>query len=187
MMIRAVAIAAVVPLVLVAACRRDPAPTSQSTTIEPPGNPVTQPSREDVEFATQAAKGNLFEVKIGETAKRQAASPEVKAFGTHLVDDHGAANLELKKIADKKGIQLPTSLDEEHAQKVHELGKLSGAKFDEEFSDGMVDDHEEDIRAFEKATENVRDPELRAFAAEKLPTLRHHLDTAKSLKAKTSH
>lgn len=183
MNLRALAIAASLPIFVLAACRRDSVTTSQSG---PPGNPVTQPSREDVEFATRAAKGNMFEVKMGETAKQQASSSEVKTFAAHLVDDHAAANLELKKLADRKGITLPTALDEDHAQKVHELGKLHGPRFDEEFSEGMVDDHEEDIRAFEKATENVRDPELRAFAVDGLPTLRHHLDTAKALRAKTS-
>jgi putative membrane protein len=46
----------------------------------------------------------------------------------------------------------------------------------------MVEDHEEDIRKFEDAAKNGRDPDIRAFAAKTLPVLRKHLDAAKKIK-----
>ncbi|MDF2455219.1 MAG: outer membrane protein-like protein [Cytophagaceae bacterium] len=51
-----------------------------------------------------------------------------------------------------------------------------------EFIDLMVSDHKDDIDLFEKESEKGNDPELKAFAASKLPTLKHHLQMAEDAK-----
>jgi putative membrane protein len=48
--------------------------------------------------------------------------------------------------------------------------------------DMMVDDHKEDIDMFEKAANNLKDADLKAFAARTLPTLRAHLDSAQTIR-----
>ena len=50
----------------------------------------------------------------------------------------------------------------------------------------MVDDHNKDIKKFEKEA-NSSNQQIATFAKETLPTLHKHLDTAQSLaKAKTA-
>ncbi len=46
----------------------------------------------------------------------------------------------------------------------------------------MVDDHEEDVENFEKASQNAKDAELKAFATKTLAVLKQHLEMAKSIK-----
>jgi putative membrane protein len=46
--------------------------------------------------------------------------------------------------------------------------------------EAMVKEHKYDIKAFEKASKNTQDP-AKSFAAETLPTLRKHLQTAEFL------
>ena len=57
--------------------------------------------------------------------------------------------------------------------------KLKGAEFDKEYAEMMVNDHEDDIKLFEKEAEKGNDGELKAWAASKLPILQHHLQMAK--------
>jgi putative membrane protein len=98
-----------------------------------------------------------------------------------MVEDHGKANEELKSIAANKNITLPTTLSNEHQEKIDKLSSLSGADFDEEYMEIMDKDHEKDVKMFEEASkDNDLDPEIKAFAAKTLPTLRMHAEMADS-------
>ena len=56
----------------------------------------------------KAAKGGMMEVTMGQVAEQKAQSDDVKSFGKRMVTDHSKANDELKSIASKKGVQLPS-------------------------------------------------------------------------------
>ena len=45
-----------------------------------------------------------------------------------------------------------------------------------------VDDHKDDIKAFERAADKAQDPEVKSFAAKTLPTLKTHLQFAQEVK-----
>ena len=45
----------------------------------------------------------------------------------------------------------------------------------------MVNGHEDVVKEFEKCSQNGTDPDVKTFAAQKLPTLRMHLDSAKAI------
>jgi putative membrane protein len=139
----------------------------------------------DWEFAVKAAAGGLMEVELGKLAQTKATDPQVKAFGESMVADHGKANEELKSLAQQKNISIPDSLSEEHKKKYDELAGKSGKDFDEAYIEHMVDDHEKDISAFKDESENGKDPELKSWAAAKLPILTHHLEMAKQAKEST--
>ena len=65
---------------------------------------------------------------------------------------------------------------------VEKLGKLQGDAFDREYVKTVgVKDHEKDIKAFEKASKDAKDPELKAWASKTLPTLKEHLAMARKL------
>jgi predicted outer membrane protein len=61
------------------------------------------------------------------------------------------------------------------------LAGENSADFDREFIEMMVDEHESNVKAFEKTADKADDPEVKAFAAKYVPALRQHLDQAKSL------
>jgi putative membrane protein len=134
----------------------------------------------DTEFAIKAADGGMLEVELGKLAQTKASSAEVKKFAQMMTDDHSKANDELKALASQKNISIPAALSDKHQEKVKDLSEKSGADFDKEYIDFMVEDHEEDIKAFEDEAENGNDAELKSWAAGKVTTLRHHLEMAKA-------
>lgn len=138
----------------------------------------TNKVEEDAEFAVEAADGSLMEVQLGTMALTKAASPEVKAFAQKIVDEHTKANDELKALAAKKNITLPTTMGDEHKRKYENLQEKSGEEFDKEYMDLMVKDHKEDIKEFEEQAEDGSDPEIKEWASSKLPALRNHLEEA---------
>jgi putative membrane protein len=157
------------------------APPALAQDTQQPQAQAEQPHVADVDrdFVTEAAQGGLTEVRLGELAEHQAKSTEVKDFGQRMVEDHGQANDKLKQIAEQKGIELPRDLSEDAQAIYEELQGKSGAEFDQAYMNEMVSDHEHDVAAFEDYVENAKDPELRSFAEETLPTLKEHLEQAK--------
>src|SRR5690349_5799966 len=84
----------------------------------------------DRTFVEKAASGGMAEVKMGKLAVDKGTSPTVKQFGQKMVDDHSKANDELKSIASKKNLTLPTEVDSKHQAAYDKLAKLSGSDFD---------------------------------------------------------
>lgn len=140
--------------------------------------PVTE---EGTKFAVEAASGGMMEVQLGELAQQKASSQRVKDFGAMMVRDHTKANDELKSLAGMKNITLPPAPGDEQMKHINDLTEKSGKEFDKDYMKMMVDDHEDDIDAFEKASKNAENPDIQAFATKTLPVLRTHLDSAKAI------
>ena len=131
-------------------------------------------------FMKEAASAGLMEVELGKVAAEKGSHQRVKEFGKRMQTDHSKANTQLKKIASSKGVDLPTEPSGEHKSTMDKLTKLSGAEFDREYMDAMVDDHKEDIEKFQTQADKGKDPELKKFASENLPILKKHLELAQS-------
>ena len=144
----------------------------------------TSPQERTQKFLMEASQGGMLEVQLGRLATERAASPAVKQFGQRMVDDHTRSSNELKELAAKKGIALPQELSSEQKSMVSDLSKLSGSEFDEEYIEGMVEDHEKDVEHFGEQAKTGTDNEVKAFAAKTLPTLEQHLRMAREIAEK---
>ena len=67
------------------------------------------------------------------------------------------------------------------AEQMQRLSTLKGAQFDAEFANFMAQGHDKAIKMLEQAQGNVQNSELRTFITSTLPTLRTHLQVARSL------
>lgn len=141
---------------------------------------------DDAEFVVEAASGGMMEVQLANLALQKASSPQVKEFARIMIEDHGKANNELKALAASKNITLPAALIDKHQKIVNGLQDKTGADFDEEYIDKMRADHKDDVDEFEEASKDATDPDIKAFAAKTLPTLRTHLQHAEQLDGKKS-
>ena len=84
------------------------------------------------------------------------------------------------EIARRKGISVDTAPTEDQRQAASKLSSATGADFDRTYTDEMVQDHQKAVRLFEDYSHTGNDPDLKAFAAKVLPTLRHHLEMAQA-------
>lgn len=141
-------------------------------------------SSADKEFMDKAAQGGMAEVQLGQMAASKAQGADVKAFGQKMVQDHSNANTELKSVAAKQSVALPTEVSAKQKEDMDKLSKLSGAAFDKEYVKMMVADHEKDVADFQKQSESGTDAELKSFAAKTLPTLKAHLEMIKGINGK---
>jgi putative membrane protein len=139
-------------------------------------------SRGDRKFIQDVAGSGMFEVQAAQLASAKATNPEVKSFASKLVDDHQQANNELVQIANAKKVELPAAPPKGKRHEVEKLGKASGANFDKQFMQQVgIKDHQADIKKFEKASKDVKDPQLKAWVEKTLPHLREHLAMAQKI------
>ena len=136
-------------------------------------------SADDQSFIDEAARAGMKEVHMGHLALEKGMSQAVKGFAQRLVNDHTKANQQLSALAKKKGAQMPADVAD--AVTSMPIAKKTGAEFDHDFAVEMIEGHQKVIDAFEKEAMSGRDPDLKKWAADTLPTLRGHLKEAQAL------
>jgi len=129
-------------------------------------------SVKDKTFMKKAAKGGMMEVAMGKLAEQNGQSEDVKSFGKRMVTDHGKANDELKSIASKKGVQLPSK---------EPTTKWSS---DKTYIDMKVKDHERNLVEFLEEAKTGHDPDMKNFAENTAKVLKKHLEMAKETQSK---
>jgi len=144
----------------------------------------------DRDFVEKELTGGNAEIELGRLAQEKASHADVKEFGAMMVRDHQAAAADLKPIAAKLNT-TPAEARENHdndlRDKMEDLQKLSGLDFDKKYISEMIDDHEKDVRDLENKAEHASNPNVKAWASKTLPTVRHHLERAKSIKETLDH
>lgn len=132
-------------------------------------------------FMTKAVEGGMAEIEAGKLAVSKAQNAEVKQFAQQMIAEHTRANNELKTLAGKKNVVLPTALDPMHQAMAAKLSGLSGAEFDKEYMRGQVEDHERSVALFQAQADSGTDAEAKAMAAKTLPNLKMHLEMARKI------
>lgn len=138
----------------------------------------------DMKFVMEAASGGLLEVELGNYVAQAGSSPDVKAFAQRMVTDHSKANKELMMLAENKQIKIPKEMNRKHMKTYQKLKGMQGADLDKAYMKQMVKDHKDDVKAFGNEAKKGKDPDIKAFAANTLPTLQEHLKLAQDIQTK---
>jgi putative membrane protein len=121
----------------------------------------------------------LMEVKQSELAQTKAVTPSVKTVAAQMVESHNKANNELKNLAAKKNISVPSSLTEKQQKKLDKLSKCDGKKFDKKYTKCMKKMHKKSKCKLKKEAKHGKDPELTAWANSQVPIIENHLTMLK--------
>jgi putative membrane protein len=100
-------------------------------------------SNGDKDFVKDIASASIAEVELGRMALDKAANPDVKKFAQMMVDDHTKANEELTNFASQSNIPVPSATDDKHNDLRDKLAQKTGADFDKDYMDAMVDGHKD--------------------------------------------
>lgn len=138
----------------------------------------TRASEKDAQFLVNAAEINMEEIKLGELAQQKSAMADTKTLGKMMVDDHTKALGELTALAKKKSVSLPAAATNKAEGAYKKLNDTKANKFDKEYADMMVTGHKDAISAFEKASTECTDADIKQWATTMLSGLRSHLDHA---------
>jgi putative membrane protein len=166
-----------------------PATTTPGRSPNSPAGGETSPnslSSRDRTFVMQAGQLSMMEVELGRLAVKRGSSPGVKQYGQEMVEDHTRANQELMQLAMQKKVELPTEMSTQNTALIDRLSGLSGKSFDTAYKQAMIDSHNQAIALFQAQSQQGQDPQLKAWATQKLPNLQAHLEMVNQMLADTS-
>ncbi len=132
-------------------------------------------------FAAAAAGAGLCEVASARLASERGACDEVKKFAQQMIGDHTRANQELMILALAKRMALPNTVPIAGQAEEAALAGLSGEHFDRCYIRQQMAAHILAVGLFEAEAERGMDPDLKAWAARTLPTLKHHMHEVKAM------
>ena len=135
----------------------------------------------DAAALKQLAQANLNEIEAGKLAASKAQNPQVKQFGQKLADDHARMFEDLKRLAKMKDVALPDKATLKDVAQTKMLERKSGAEFDREYMDHMVNDHEKDLKDMQQIAEKAKDAEFKQAVQQAIPTVQSHLTLAQRI------
>ena len=144
--------------------------------------PQPDPDTTAKHFLIVASIGNLQEASAGALATQKALRPDVKAFGKIMMIDHQQAEAKLLQLAGAKGYDLPAAATGGIQPDL--LLKNPGTAFDRQYVHAMVVNHSNTVQTFENYATTGKDSDVRAFARQMLPDLKHHLQEIKAIEEK---
>lgn len=131
--------------------------------------------------AIGARDANLIEAST--LASTKASSAEVKSFAAEVLQSHRRSLTRGAELAKQFNLsrELPPDsvMARTQSQKMDEMSLLSGAAFDRVYMQYIMDTHEAElVKASQEHVPGSDHPEVKAFATERLPSLRAHQTTA---------
>ena len=139
----------------------------------------------DARQLKRLAEANLAEIEAGKVAAQKATHSDVKKFAQQMVDEHTKQLQEIRKLAQAKKVELPSTPDAKHQRGLETLQGLSGASFDRRYMRMQIADHREARKLVERAAKRSADAELKAAAQKAAPAIDEHLKMAEDVAART--
>ncbi len=133
----------------------------------------------DIVWLKTSAEGDIFEIQGGKLALKKSSNQAVITLANTLISDHTQSLQETQQVASKLGVDLPSEPSPSQQWELEELGEMSGATFNHDYSELEVLDHEQDIEEAQDEVDLGCNPMVRDLAKSDIPMLQKHLQLSK--------
>ena len=135
---------------------------------------------DDKDFVTYASEMHNGEIGMAQQAKQKSRNDDVRSYADAVIKLHSDA---LKDLSHDLGSQ---SKEASWDTKSHmdELGRMSGAQFDQRFIDLMIADHKSASETFREETGATQNDNLKDYVKDALPRLEKGLHEAQDVQGK---
>jgi len=143
----------------------------------------------DAQIASIVVTANQVDIDAGKLAAERSTNPDVKSFGSLMVNDHTGVNKSATELVTKLKVapqDNPTSqsLKSGGDSNLAHLKTLKGAEFDRAYVDHEVAYHQQVIDAMDKTLiPDAKNAELKALLVKVRPAFVAHLEHAKMVQA----
>lgn len=142
------------------------------------------PGNTDQQFTDYAVKDGLLDVALAKQAVAKTTNTEVKNFANQMIQAHTKTNQQLTQLAQKNGLQVPSTMGTSNEQVLKKFSGMSGADFDRAYINYEVKDHKKDVEKYSDEAKNGTKPDLKNFASQTVPELKQHLTMAQNVDQK---
>jgi len=138
-------------------------------------------------FVMKATAAWLAERGFSQLASTKAINNDLRKFIQQVATNDRKLSKDLRTIAETKHIPIAKDLDQNHMELEKRLASLSGSSFEREYVDTQLRDSQAMVTLYESYSQNGTDADLKALAAQDLPTLKHRLSLIQELASKGVH
>ena len=131
---------------------------------------------QDAAFLRAAHQSNLAEITTGKLAQRKARSGEVRDLGRMWVEHHTMLDADLKKVAKRLGVTLPTRPNAEQRAQAAKDAKYSGAAFDRVWLSGELTGHVKTRTAGRTELAQGSNADVKKVARTSAPVVQKHIN-----------
>lgn len=135
----------------------------------------------DRDFMQKASYANNSEIDAAQLAQSKTTEPAVNGFAMMMVSDHTTAENDLKTLATKKSMTVPTTPDSAHMAMKTQLMAMSGRAFDSAYMHGQLNDHNMVISLMQNEMNNGKDADAKNYANMYLPKVQMHKQMVDSI------
>ena len=147
----------------------------------PEQNATSQASFQDKAFLREATQGSNFEIQAAQLALQKSSSDDVKQFAQQMIQDHTKLNDQMKPIASQAGVTPPTDISKKDKKVYAQLQGLSGDAFDKAYIQDMLEDHRNDLKAFQTEANSGQLASEKSAASQGATVVQEHLQHAQQL------
>lgn len=175
-----------IPLLIAGAALANPPPASGHTDTSEKANKLYE-ALPVMHAVTQ------WSISLSEMAEKRAKSDLVKDFARSVLSTSANADIKLRSIAEKAGVDLKpldpqtdegkSLLDRMNAEKTL-LGSLDGDAFDKEYMTLVTNTQQSVIHVLEANKASAKDPEVKQFLGDMTTTVQKRLKVAQDVMAK---
>lgn len=130
----------------------------------------------DKTFIQDSSAGSLVEINLAKLALEKSGDPNVKMFAQRMVKDHEKLIEDMKPLAVKLHVKLPSGPPLSARAKYQELKMKSGISFDRAYVEAMVKDHNDDLKKFIDEANSTTNPDLKATVEKGEKVIREHTE-----------
>lgn len=129
---------------------------------------------------------NRSEIEAGQLARDRAASSEVRAYASQMVNEHQLKMHNTTQLARRIGVRprtpaLAQTLENTHREAMTQLRDKSGRDFDRTYLEYQIKMHQQSVNLVEDTAGSVDHAELKRFLRETRPDLQKHLSAVLSI------
>lgn len=159
----------------------------------PEGKPAVEPGRPAIKLTPEAMKmaderflkagysANMLHAKASEYALTQVQRPEVRELAEMLMKDHVAANMALRGVAEKAGVQVPNELLPPHQAMLDMAMMVKGDEFASVYLFNMASLHVHGILEVSHKMGHTENAAIKEYCSQALPKLKTHFGKIKPL------
>lgn len=131
----------------------------------------------DENFVENAIGANRRTLHLLSLVQQKGTNVKLREEARKMEEDHKQLDITMRNYARANNMEI----DEEEVNTGLE-DKATGNDWDNEWTDKMIDDHQQLVRKFENARDKSLNTELKEIVSNALPTLRNHLNSVEGLK-----
>lgn len=118
----------------------------------------------DRDLLAKVRMAGLWEQPTGQQAEQQASSPQVREVGAHIADEHATLDADVRTVADKLGVLLPTSPSAQQLAWMQEISARTGSDYDRMFVQRLREAHGTVLAQIAQVRAGTRNSLIRDFA-----------------------